>query len=530
MTFLTPARRRPRGRALALSLVGGFALFGRTVQGQSPRVQPPPPCDAGPAGAATPSVRSADILITGLVSSSDATDHLAAGLAAGVAQRLRLVRGVAVAPGAPRSSRGELSPADIVLLGTGSNARYVLTGDLRKGRGVMRANVRLTRVANGRVVWTHEYERTDDRLADIEREAATTLAGFLAPTIGREGVASLTRLPTRSAVAYEAVMRGDYLTRFGRPDSLVPALRAYEEATRADPRYAVAFARIAATYAQSLESGWERLRLRPQAVLDTGLAAAARAIALAPRGAEGWVARGRLMVLRPSVDWGAARDAFRRGAAASPRDARVRGDYGLALLRAGQFEQAQRELVRALLLDPGEPELLTALGEARVYQRQYRSACAALNGAVRADAYHGPAYAQRALARARLGEVRDAWGDAETAALVGDALAGRSAAAVVDGIARDTVAAKARVQPFVVLASAKRNPRLLAAGEVALPALALTSAGNEEAAFDLLERVYPQGATVLTLLQHPTYDGVRWKPRYGLLLNRSRRLAVGDGP
>lgn len=480
----------------------------RGADAQYPRIQPPPACDAGREDDIAGLPTSSDVVVFAFGAESGAADHLGPQLAAGVANRLggatglRAVDGSRLGVAAPDAGRDAAEGARVLA------ASHAVIGTVAASGAGLRVVVQLIRTRDGRTVWRHTYDRDAARLLDVEREMAISVAGYLTRRIPRGAISGLIRIPTRSAAAYDYWLQGGHEAALESPQGRARALGAYQLATVEDAAYADAFAALAETYAELLETGWHGTNLTPQQLVADGLRAATRAVTLNPKSAAGWRARGRILAVRSTSDWSAAAAAFNRAIAAEPREVRSRSAYGQALLRLGRIREAEAVLLRAARLDPRQADVLTALAEARYIERRFRPACAASNAAVRRNERLARAYIQRALIRAHISEIRDAWADAETARLLGAGEDGEAAAVVIDALARDTARARTRAERF--LRRAKQLPRTpLAVGEVKLPAMALVSAGYPEAAGELLARAYPGGETIDALLRDPAYDGVR---------------------
>ena len=142
-------------------------------------------------------------------------------------------------------------------------------------------------------------------------------------------------------------------------------------------------------------------------------------------------------------------------------------------------------------------------------------ACGLLNRAISDDALYGPAWAMRALVRARHGDLRFAWADAETATQVGSPFLGQSAAAIVDLKARDTAHARSRLGDVWLDVQAR--------GTISVPegravATAFIAAGQMPRALDVLETVRPRGPLYAATLRDPNFDQARREPRFRALV------------
>jgi Flp pilus assembly protein TadD len=115
----------------------------------------------------------------------------------------------------------------------------------------------------------------------------------------------------------------------------------------------------------------------------------------------------RALVLEPSSDVAAlerartllalgrgrdAYDALDRLAGLYPKDAEVRGAFGVCLLASGDLTGARRELGQSVALDPKTPERHVTLGTALFLLGERKSAESSLRAALHLAPLHGPAH------------------------------------------------------------------------------------------------------------------------------------------
>ena len=231
---------------------------------------------------------------------------------------------------------------------------HLLEGTVwREGRRV-RVTAQLIDASSGSHLWSAAYERDLDDVFAVQREIATGVADALETRLAnRTGPENA--LPV-DAVAHEDFLRGQFFYHRRAPGDLDRALHYYERSAGRDPKYARAWAGVAAiTCIQTeigdtpLESGLPRL-----------LEAATKSVALDPRMAAGHLRLGcyyRLVGERRRAEHHNAR-AFRLEPA-NPLTIGIQA--GLAAER-GQFDEAialQRRIVAA---DPLSATYINHLG------------------------------------------------------------------------------------------------------------------------------------------------------------------------
>ena len=203
---------------------------------------------------------------------------------------------------------------------------YVVTGSVERDPDRVRVSARLTDRASAQVLWSQSYDQAliAAKLLDVQDDVAAGIASRLAQVYGVVNLAAARQLAQarpETMFAYDCVQRAFAFRRTFAPEAY-PAVRAcLEEAVRRDPDYAGAWAMLAFAHMDAARYELVEPSARP-GELDAGLAAAQRAVALAPES--------------------------------------VRSLQSLAALRfaRGEYDEAERVQRQAIALnphDPGEP-------------------------------------------------------------------------------------------------------------------------------------------------------------------------------
>ena len=164
-------RSRVLPSRVALAIGGGLAYFvdrGRLGQ-----------CRGGHASAGTESGLSVAVLLFTNQSGDAAQDYFSDGLTEDITRALGRFKELTVSPTAPccRSANKELPLAEI---GRALNARYLVSGSVRRMGQRVRVTVQLSDATNGTQLWSEQY---DDELSDIfavQERIARRVAGTLA--------------------------------------------------------------------------------------------------------------------------------------------------------------------------------------------------------------------------------------------------------------------------------------------------------------------------------------------------------------
>jgi tetratricopeptide (TPR) repeat protein len=171
------------------------------------------------------------------------------------------------------------------------------------------------------------------------------------------------------------------------------AIRAYEEAVRRDPGFAVGYARIGELLLRSGEG------TRARAVLETGLARAGDTVELWTQLAE---------LFRAEERWPECTLALERAVGLSPEDAGLRNNLGNAYQMIGRGHEALAQHAQADRLAPGDPRTWLNTGNAHLMLGEYPRAEEAFRRAVSLDPGFAPAWISLGAVLERAGKRQEA--------------------------------------------------------------------------------------------------------------------------
>jgi adenylate cyclase len=224
---------------------------------------------------------------------------------------------------------------------------HVLEGSVRKAGRKLRITAQLIRASDGSHLWSQTYDRSLADVFKVQDEIAGTVAQALKVAL-RSGTTGRTEA---NQEAYSLVLKGNYFWYRGTEADDDKALEFYTEATRLDPSYALAWAKVArATDKNSSES------------LAKALEAAQRSLHIDPRLAYAHYVLGRTHMYF-EWDWAAAKAELERAIELDPDDPHARVE--LAYLTEGifgQFDRKVRYLRQIVSSDPLDAESLDHLG------------------------------------------------------------------------------------------------------------------------------------------------------------------------
>ena len=506
-------RMRPPFGALLATALAAVALAPSSSAAQ--RIAPlPKPCHLdGVEMARLPARIPASLAVSIFASdSTDAAGELAGGIADAIASRLgRSVPRLLVIG---RRAQRRLVVVDSITaraMADSLGATYVLAGRVSDGMRGRTVGFTLYNGVTGRAMIYRTLPHDSAHVMLVEQnvssQVATQILGKLKPAEQR----AIDRVPDVSPKAYDSFVRGH-----GARDvwSFARAAGYFREAARLDRSFAPAYAELALADAEILQRGVNST-VGADLIFEVR-SASSHAIALDSTSSLSWraEAQSRMVQGRPAAMW---RRAFERAIALDARDPAAFEDYGLALIRTGDREAGRPQLERALALEPGRAQPIAALAGLAMLDHRDASACSLLNEAIVGDVLFAPAWAQRAVVRARHGDLRFAWADAETATQLGEGHLGESAGAMVDLIARDTSRARDRLNSEWTLVKQAGAVGVLDGTSIAR---ALLAAGQSTRALDVLELATPRGPWLLAALRDPAFDTIRNDQRFRAITAR----------
>lgn len=172
--------------------------------------------------------------------------YFADGLAEEIIGRLAGVEDLLVI-GRTSSFRFRDSGDDLPAIGRALGVGHILEGSVRLSPAGFRVSARLVEAATGFEVWADTFDRPIEDIFEVQGDIADAVAGALSYRLGVSGDG---RLPggTRNVEAYRAVMRAREAGHKLTVDNYHDVLGHYRAATRIDPNYAYAWAKLATTY------------------------------------------------------------------------------------------------------------------------------------------------------------------------------------------------------------------------------------------------------------------------------------------
>jgi tetratricopeptide (TPR) repeat protein len=278
---------------------------------------------------------------------------------------------------------------DLATIGRKLHVAHVLEGSVRKAGDRIRITTQLIKVADGYHLWSESYDRRLDDVFAVQDEIAAAVAQVLKLKLLPAQEPASNPQQAHFSDAHDQYLLGRQFFGQGTLAAWKRAVEAQASAIALDPTYAAAYAQLAmAEYAVANE-------LKVPSEIAEGkrkaLAAADRAIALAPKRAEGYAARAYLRHV-VSWDWAGAQADFDRGLELEPGDARIYLPHSQLLLTLGRLPEATVAARKSVELDPLSAQAWHQLGRCLAASSEFAEARKALTRAIEISPQHFRVY------------------------------------------------------------------------------------------------------------------------------------------
>ena len=434
-------------------------------------------------------------------------EYLAAGIPEGIISSLSLLPNLKVMS---RNSAFQFKGPDTDLqeVGRKLGVRAVLTGRVMQRGDSLVISAELVDVRDNRQLWGQQYSRPLADVFAMQEEMAREISENLRLKLSGEERQQLARLPTENLQAFQDYMQGrTHIQRRTRED-LFNAVRYYEMAIGADPKYALAYAGLADAYVNLGVRGY----IPPIEGQRKAQEAAGRAIALDGGLAEAHVALAQACVAFAPCNFAEGDREYEKAIELSPSLALAHQYLAGSFQIQGRLDEALREYLKARELDPLSAIVAQQVAYTHFLKRDHSQALEQLRKAHQL----GPAfignieiqiYIQHRLYREALAELQKAERDRKSDAIL---------------IFSSGMLAAAQGRRTEALQTVKQLEQMSGDSlNLAQPiARIYASLNDEDLALRWLERAAAAGAIGIFYKDEPVWDAIRRNPRFSDMLRR----------
>ncbi len=430
-----------------------------------------------------------------------------------------LINALAKVPGlrvASRTSSFALKgkEQDIRAIGERLRVRTIVEGSVRKAGNRIRIAVQLIDATDGYHLWSESYDRELADVFAVQNEIARTVVETLTPRLATAATAPLVDPGTENVEAYSLHLRGMHYSWKRSPETYRIALQYFEQAIKADPRFARPYASVA--FAYTMLGFDEFAAMPPREAMPRAKAAIEKALERDPLLGYGHCRRAIISFLF-DWDWPRAEQEFGQAVRLSPQDLATLHWHSMFLGAMGRHAESLAIVSRALTLDPLSVTMNVRLGHAHYLAGRFDAAARQLRATVEMEP--GSVENSVMLARVYLRQQLPA----EASALLEETIRRAGRAPILLGfLGRAYGASGRRREALDILAEL----RAMSAERYIPPlyhALVLETAGQQEEAFDLWNRAWEERSGWLAYIRtEPTWDAARSHPKFLALLQRMR--------
>jgi TolB-like protein/Tfp pilus assembly protein PilF len=259
---------------------------------------------------------------------------------------------------------------------------HVLEGSVQRRGGRVRVSAQLIDARTDAHLWAEHYDRPLDDVFAIQSEIAKAIADQLQAKLSPNEKKAIEQPPTTDLAAFDLYSRAKLLIEkavFNEPkhSMLLEAIRLLEEAVARDPSFVLAYYQLAHAHDQMYLREFDHTQDR----LDLANAAIQSVMRLRPDSGEAHLA------LAKHLYWGyrdydRARQELAAARRALPNDPLPFLLTGYIDRREGRWDQATRNMERAVELDPQNFFTLQQIALTYTHLRRYADAAATLDRAV----------------------------------------------------------------------------------------------------------------------------------------------------
>jgi TolB-like protein/DNA-binding winged helix-turn-helix (wHTH) protein/Tfp pilus assembly protein PilF len=382
----------------------------------------------------------------------------------------------------------------------------VVEGTVLKAGNRVRITAELVQVSTDHHLWADTYESQIGDVLALQNRVSSAIVDQIRINLSPEDKQRLAKNPSVSPDAYEDYLKGRYYWNRRSSDGFTKAIGYFEDATRRDPQYALAYAGLADCYGiigATIYGSLPAAEAAPKAK-----AAAIRALEIDPSLAE---AETSLATAKFNYDWdwAGAAQGFQRAIQMDPRYATAYQRYSLYSIAMGRLDESLEQIKRARELDPLSISINSSLGWRLYLARQYDRSIAQLRDTLELDPSYewahfilGQAYEQKRefdLARAELQKAVELSHNSPlmiSALAHAEALSGNQEEALRLLQHLMTQSKKQYVSPFYV-------------------GVVYIALGKTETAMDWMEKAFADRSNGLVFLKvEPELDPLRSNPRF----------------
>jgi DNA-binding winged helix-turn-helix (wHTH) protein/TolB-like protein/Tfp pilus assembly protein PilF len=395
---------------------------------------------------------------------------------------------------------------DPIAAGRELGVESVLDGQMQRWGDRIRVTARLIGVGDGKQLWAGQFDEKFTDIFAVQDLISEKVISALALKLTAEERKRLTKHYTEDAEAYRLYVNGRFYWERRTLEGLKKAIEYFGQAIGNDPKYALAYAGLADSYALL-----GVFHLPPKEAFPKAKEAALNALRIDDRLAEAHAALGHVKV-QYEYDWAGAEKEYNRAIELNPNYVNAHHFYALCLSMMGRFDEGIEEIKRAQELDPFSLFIHANVGNILYHARRYDEAINQLKSVLEMNPNFALACSVLGHAYLQKGMVEQAIAEFQKRKMPGTGGAGDLGQAYASS-ARRSEALK-EINKLQELS----KQRYVAPYNLAL---IYTSLGDKNNALEWLEKAYEDRSTLLVWIRvDPRLDTLRSEPRFKAVMRQ----------
>ena len=251
-------------------------------------------------------------------------------------------------------------------IGADLNVQAVLIGRVIQRDDLFALYLSLVDTRTGNQIWGGTYDRKQADIVALQGEIARDVSNKLRTKLSVTEERDLEKKYTEVPEANLLYLKGRFFWNKRSPQDLKKSIDFFEQATRLDPNYALAFAGLADAYSLLSNYGGSL----PHETKPKARTAALKALSLDDSLAQAHTALGGVLG-DYDYDFAGEEREYKRAIELNPNLATAHHWYGELLTRTGRHEEAAIEFQKALDIDPLSLIINRSHAESHLYARRY---------------------------------------------------------------------------------------------------------------------------------------------------------------
>lgn len=390
------------------------------------------------------------------------------------------------------------------------NVDAIVEGSIARSGSLVRVTAQLIHARSDLHLWAKDYERNMTNILLLQAEVASAIAIEVQVRLTPQESARLASARPVEPEAYQAYLRGRLHWNKRTEEGMTKGLELFQQASDKDASYALSHAGVAECY--NMMAFWGMAA--PHEVSPKAKAAASKALEIDDSLAEGYTARGWVRLVY-DWDWLGAEKELQRAIELNPGYATAHQWYSHLLIYQGRYQEALAEVERTLALDPLSVPMNSSGAYVRILARRFDEAEEKVRSAIELEANFAPSHFFLGRVYEETGRTAEALDAFQKAVAISGEVA-RFLSGLGHGYA--VAGRNAEAQKVLERLVKMAEQRYVSAYDFAA---VYAGIGDSEPVFVWLEKAYEERSTWLTLVKADSrFDRFHPDPRFQRLLVR----------